>query len=54
MGMILDSTSILLIMVPIGAPIAQAMGFDLIHFGIITIIADPLLYIEIIIGLFLH
>ncbi|WP_237212891.1 TRAP transporter large permease [Falsiroseomonas oryziterrae] len=39
MGMILDSTSILLIMVPIGAPIAAGMGFDLIHFGIITIIA---------------
>jgi tripartite ATP-independent transporter DctM subunit len=39
MGMILDSTSILLIMVPIGVPIAQAMGFDLIHFGIIVIIA---------------
>ncbi len=39
MGMILDSTSILLIMVPIGAPIAAAMGFDLIHFGIVTIIA---------------
>lgn len=39
MGMILDSTSILLIMVPIGAPIAQAMGFDLIHFGIMVIIA---------------
>jgi tripartite ATP-independent transporter DctM subunit len=39
MGMILDSTSILLIMVPIGAPIAQAMGFDLVHFGIVTIIA---------------
>ena len=39
MGMILDSTSILLIMVPIGAPIATAMGFDLIHFGIVTIIA---------------
>jgi tripartite ATP-independent transporter DctM subunit len=39
MGMILDSTSILLIMVPIGAPIAQAMGFDLIHFGIVLIIA---------------
>ena len=39
MGMILDSTSILLIMVPIGAPIAAAMGFDLIHFGIMTIIA---------------
>ncbi len=39
MGMILDSTSILLIMVPIGAPIAQSMGFDLVHFGIVTIIA---------------
>jgi C4-dicarboxylate transporter DctM subunit len=39
MGMILDSTSILLIMVPIGAPIATALGFDLIHFGIVTIIA---------------
>ncbi len=39
MGMILDSTSILLIMVPIGAPIAQALGFDLIHFGIVVIIA---------------
>lgn len=39
MGCILDSTSILLIMVPIGAPIAQAMGFDLIHFGIVVIIA---------------
>ncbi|MBM3587176.1 MAG: TRAP transporter large permease [Alphaproteobacteria bacterium] len=39
MGMILDSTSILLIMVPIGAPIATTMGFDLIHFGVVTIIA---------------
>jgi tripartite ATP-independent transporter DctM subunit len=39
MGMILDSTSILLIMVPIGVPIAAAMDFDLIHFGIVTIVA---------------
>ncbi|WP_439572928.1 TRAP transporter large permease [Phreatobacter sp.] len=39
LGMILDSSSILLIMVPIAAPIAQGFGFDLIHFGIITIIA---------------
>lgn len=39
MGMILDSTSILLIMVPIGVPIAEAMGFDLVHFGILVIIA---------------
>jgi C4-dicarboxylate transporter DctM subunit len=39
LGMILDSSSILLIMVPIAAPIAQSFGFDLIHFGVITIIA---------------
>ncbi|RFC63531.1 TRAP transporter large permease [Fulvimarina endophytica] len=39
MGMILDSTSILLIIVPIAAPIAQSLGFDLFHFGIITVIA---------------
>lgn len=39
LGMILDSSSILLIMVPIAAPIAKEFGFDLIHFGIVTIIA---------------
>lgn len=39
LGMVLDSTSILLVMVPIGVPIAQALGFDLIHFGILLIIA---------------
>lgn len=39
MGMILDSTSILLVMTPIAAPIALGLGFDLIHFGIITVIA---------------
>jgi C4-dicarboxylate transporter DctM subunit len=39
MGMILDSTSILLIMVPIAAPIAQGLGIDLSHFGIITVLA---------------
>jgi C4-dicarboxylate transporter, DctM subunit len=39
LGMILDSSSIMLIMVPICAPIAAALGFDLIHFGIITVVA---------------
>ncbi|AML51828.1 MULTISPECIES: TRAP transporter large permease [Falsihalocynthiibacter] len=39
LGMILDSSSILLIVVPIAAPIAQNLGFDLIQFGIITVIA---------------
>ncbi|HEX5515255.1 MAG TPA: TRAP transporter large permease [Gammaproteobacteria bacterium] len=39
MGMILDSSSILLIMTPIAVPIASALGFDLIQFGILTVIA---------------
>lgn len=39
LGMILDSSSILLIVVPIAAPIAQSLGFDLVHFGILTVIA---------------
>lgn len=39
LGMILDSSSILLIMVPIMLPIAISLQMDLIWFGIITIIA---------------
>jgi len=39
LGMILDSSSILLIVVPIAAPIAKNLGFDLVHFGILTVIA---------------
>lgn len=39
LGMILDSSSILLIVVPIAAPIAQSLGYDLIQFGVITVIA---------------
>jgi C4-dicarboxylate transporter, DctM subunit len=39
LGMILDSSSILLIMTPVAVPIAADMGFNLIHFGIITVIA---------------
>lgn len=39
MGMILDSSSILLIMTPVAVPIASSFGFNLIHFGIITVIA---------------
>ncbi len=39
LGMILDSSSILLIMTPIAAPIATRLGFDLIHFGVITVLA---------------
>lgn len=39
LGMILDSSSILLIMTPVAVPIAESLGFNLIHFGIITVIA---------------
>lgn len=39
LGMILDSSSILLIMTPMAAPIAADLGFNLIQFGIITVIA---------------
>jgi tripartite ATP-independent transporter DctM subunit len=38
-GMILDSSSVMLILVPLMLPIVQPMGVDLIWFGIITVIA---------------
>lgn len=39
LGMILDSSSILLIMTPVAAPIAADFGLNLIHFGVITVLA---------------
>lgn len=39
LGMILDSSSIMLILVPLMLPILQPMGVDLIWFGIVTVIA---------------
>lgn len=39
LGMILDSSSILLIMTPVAVPIATSLGLNLIPFGIITVIA---------------
>lgn len=39
MGMFLDATSIMLITVPLVLPIAQALGMDLVWFGIVTVIA---------------
>ncbi len=38
-GMILDSSSIMLILVPLMLPVVQPMGVDLIWFGIVTVIA---------------
>ena len=39
MGMILDSTSIMLILLPLSLPVVSALGGDLIWFGIVTVIA---------------
>tara|TARA_R110002124_G_scaffold53247_1_gene152690 strand:+ start:21955 stop:23268 length:1314 start_codon:yes stop_codon:yes gene_type:complete len=39
LGFLIDSISIMLIMLPIALPVASAAGFDLIWFGVITIIA---------------
>lgn len=38
LGMILDSTSIILVLVPLFLPVAQTFGFDLVWFGIITVV----------------
>lgn len=39
MGMILDSTSIMLILLPLALPIVGDLGGDLIWFGIVTVVA---------------
>jgi C4-dicarboxylate transporter DctM subunit len=39
LGMILDSSSILLIMTPVAVPIATDLGFNLIQFGVLTVLA---------------
>ncbi len=38
LGMVLDSTSIMLIMLPLALPVARALGANLIWFGVITTI----------------
>jgi tripartite ATP-independent transporter DctM subunit len=39
LGCIIDSISILLIVLPIAIPVAQAAGFDMIWFGVMTVVA---------------
>ena len=39
MGTILDSSSIMLILVPLMLPVIQPMNIDLIWFGIVTVLA---------------
>lgn len=38
LGCLIDSISIMLILLPIALPIAQAAGFDLIWFGVLTVV----------------
>ncbi len=42
MGCLIDSISIMLILLPIALPISEAAGFDLIWFGILTVVAVEL------------
>src|SRR3546814_13581291 len=39
LGCIIDSVSIMLIMLPIAVPIATSFGMDLIWFGVLTVVA---------------
>lgn len=42
LGSFLDSTSILLIGIPVLAPVVEAMGFDMIWFGIVSVVTIEL------------
>ncbi|MGR3453904.1 TRAP transporter large permease [Pseudooceanicola sp.] len=42
LGCLIDSISIMLIVLPIALPVADAAGFDLIWFGVITVIATEI------------
>ncbi|MEQ1658889.1 MAG: TRAP transporter large permease subunit, partial [Hylemonella sp.] len=39
LGCIIDSVSIMLIMLPIVLPIARAFGMDIVWFGVVTVVA---------------
>jgi C4-dicarboxylate transporter, DctM subunit len=39
LGCLIDSISIMLILLPIALPVAQAAGFDLIWFGVLTVVS---------------
>ena len=39
MGTVLDSSSIMLVTVPLAFPISQELGIDVAHFGLVTVIA---------------
>ncbi|MGE4327919.1 MAG: TRAP transporter large permease [Pseudodonghicola sp.] len=39
LGTVLDSSSIMLVTVPLAYPVIQQMGIDIVHFGLITVLA---------------
>ena len=39
LGTVLDSSSIMLVTVPLAFPVIQQMGIDIVHFGLITVLA---------------
>jgi len=38
LGCVLEGTAILLIVVPVFVPTAQALGIDLVHFGVVVVV----------------
>ena len=38
LGCVLEGTAILLIVVPVFIPTAQALGIDLVHFGVVVVV----------------
>ena len=45
LGMFLESLSMVLLTIPIFYPLVQSLGFDLIWFGIIVVVATEISYI---------
>lgn len=38
LGCILDATTIILVIVPLFVPVCRALGVDLVHFGVVTVV----------------
>src|SRR5438552_18769702 len=38
LGCLLDTTTLLLVMVPLLLPVARAVGVDLVHFGVVIVV----------------
>ena len=38
LGCVLDATTIILVIVPLFVPVCRALGVDLVHFGVVTVV----------------